>query len=160
MVTLLEKKLSRYLCLSKEYRWYTICMKKVHYYGFIDVVIDVFYSIILYNVFMAFPGFGRDFLLMVLALFVMLNYWWTARNYSELPKYYLFDFYSIVIIMFIFTQWSNYFSDIHGFLVIMMTFFAFDSLYSFVSIFVHSEKKDEKSLQYYATAELILTLVY
>ncbi len=128
-------------------------MKKIQYYGFLDVVVDVFYSIILYNAFLAFPGFNLDFLLMIFAIFVMLNYWWTARNYQELPKYYLFDFYSLVIIMFVFSRWSEYFTNIQGFIGIMVLFFTLDSLYSFLSIRLHSEKKDEKSLIYYTWSE-------
>lgn len=134
--------------------------KKPKYYPFLDIVIDVFYSIILYSSFTQFPGFRLEALLMVLSVFIMLNYWWTSRGYKELPKHYLFDFYFIPIIMFIFAQWPSYYLNIKGFAVILAIFFAVDAIYALLSIYAHEEKADEASLRFYFAAEMIIAGVY
>jgi len=134
--------------------------KKSKYYPFLDVVIDVFYSIVLYNAFTQFPGFKIESLLMLLSVFIMLNYWWTSRSYRELPKYYLFDFYFIAIIMFVFTQWSNYYLNITLFVRVLAIFFAVDAIYSLLSIYVHKEKANEASLRFYFATELILAGIF
>ena len=133
---------------------------KTKFYSFLDVVIDVFYSIILYNVFIAFPGFTIESMLMVLTTFIMINYRRGTRNYNEIPKYYLFDVYLITIIMFIFSQWPNYFNNITYFIYILAIFFAIDAIYALLSIFIHKEKRDEPSLKFYFIAELVLALIY
>ncbi len=131
-----------------------------NYYAFLDVVLDVFYSIILYNAFIAFPGFKLEALLMAFAVFIMLNYWWVARSFNDLPKHYLIDFYCVVVIMFIFSQWSNYFENLQHFLFVLTAFFAADAIYSLIIYFVHSEKQHKKTILFYVITEAILSLIY
>lgn len=135
-------------------------MRRPKYYAFLDVVIDVFYSIILYNAFVAFPGFHLSALLMFFSVFVMLNYWWAARSHSILPKFYIVDFYFISGVMFIFSQWPSHFLDINKFLIVTAVFFGFDAIYSLVDIFAHKEKGGEKGLWFYFISESILSLIY
>lgn len=130
------------------------------YYAFLDVVLDVFYSIILYNAFIAFPGFKWEALLMAFAIFVMLNYWWEARSFSEMPKHYLFDLYLTTVAMFIFAQWPSYFTDVKGFMIVLILFLLFDAAYSIICVFAHKERKDEKALWHYAGWEFLLAIIY
>lgn len=132
----------------------------IKYYAFLDVVLDVFYSIILYNAFIAFPGFKWEAILMAFAIFVMLNYWWEARSFSEMPKHYLFDLYLTTVVMFIFSQWPSYFTDVKSFIIILILFLLFDTAYSIICVFAHKERKDEKTLWNYAGSEFILAIVY
>jgi hypothetical protein len=135
-------------------------MSQPKFYAFLDVVVDVFYSIILYNAFVAFRGFNLSALLLALSVFIMINYWWTIRSYEHLPKHYLFDFYAITIIMFIFAQWPNYYHDIRHFTYVLAIFFAVDAIYAGLAILIHKESGDEKSLKFYFCAELILAIIY
>jgi hypothetical protein len=130
------------------------------YYAFLDVVLDVFYSIILYNAFIAFPGFKWEALLMAFAIFVMLNYWWEARSFYEMPKHYLVDLYLTTIVMFIFAQWPDYFTNAKGFLTVLILFLLFDGIYSILLVFIHKEQKDEKTLWHYAAFEFFLAVIY
>lgn len=130
------------------------------YYSFVDVVIDIFYSIILYNAFIAFPGFRIESFLMLFAIFVMLNYWWAVRSYNEMPKHYLVDFYCITIVMFLFSQWPNYFLSYSHFALATAVFFCFDAVYALIDIFAHGERQDERSLWFYCASELALAAIY
>jgi len=134
--------------------------QKAKKYPFLDLVIDVFYSIILYNAFTAFPGFKLEAGLMAVAIFVMINYWWGSRSFLELPKHYIVDFYMITIVMFIFAQWANYFTDVTGFLYVFAVFFAFEAVYSTIDIFAHKEKKDEPSLKFYIIIDSLCAAAY
>ncbi|MFH0873745.1 MAG: hypothetical protein V1846_02785 [Candidatus Komeilibacteria bacterium] len=133
---------------------------KSRYYPFLDVVLDVFYSIILYNVFIAFPGLRLESLLMVFACLIMLNYWWDARSDTLFPKHYLFDFYAVSVIMFIFSQWPTHFLNLHYFLLITSTFFFADGIYAFIAIYAHKETVDETALKLDVAVELFLGAIY
>lgn len=134
-------------------------MAKAKLMPFLDLVIDVFYSIILYSAFTAFPGIRIESFLMLFAVMVMINYWWAARSF-EMPKHYIADFYLTIVVMFIFSQWSNYYLDITGFLQVAAILFFVDSLYSALMIPIHKEKKDEPGLRFYFVSELILACAY
>jgi len=135
-------------------------MVKKKFYNFLDLAIDVFYGIILFNTFLAFPGININGAFMIFSVFVMINYWWSNRNYPELPKHYLFDFYMITIIMFIFTQWTNYYFNIKGFLSILYLFYFIDGIYSLIAIPLHIEKRDEPSLKFFTKIDFILGGIY
>lgn len=135
-------------------------MKKIKYYSFLDVTMDIFYGIVLYNAYIAFPGFKIESMLMVLSIIVMLNYWWITRSYAELPKYYLFDFYMIGLIMFIFSQWPNYYFNLPYFIFIITLLFFLDGIYSLLDIYIHKEKKDHKSLYFYFIIEILIGFYY
>lgn len=135
-------------------------IKTPKYYAFLDVVVDVFYSIILYNAFVAFPGLKLSSILMVFSIFIMLNYWWSERSDNQSPKYYLMDFYFIAVIMFIFSRWPNYYTNIQGYIGILAIFFYVDAFYSLMAIPGHQEKRDEPLLKYYFIWEIILGVVY
>ncbi|MFA5888852.1 MAG: hypothetical protein WCW47_00300 [Candidatus Paceibacterota bacterium] len=135
-------------------------MKKIKHYAFLDVVIDVFYSIILYNVFMAFKGFDLNSVLVFFAIFIMMDYWWSARSFSEFPKYYLVDLYFITGLMLVFAQWSNYFDSVQRFVGVLIIFLAIDTIYTISAIFIHKEKIGRKKLWFYFWTELCLTFVY
>ncbi|MEM0372811.1 MAG: hypothetical protein QXO69_03180 [archaeon] len=135
--------------------------KKLRKYPFLDTVVDVFYSIILFSVFSAFPGFGKiESFLMIFAVFVILNYWWASRSIAEVPKHYLSDLYFITVVMFIFSQWSNYFNDFKMFLVVFVIFLFFDAFYSLWNIFLHSEKEEKPLLKFFFAGEFLLGVIY
>jgi len=130
------------------------------YYPFLDVVLDVYVSIILYNVFIAFTGFNLQAVLLLFVMMVIINYWWNSRQYGELPKHYLIDVYFITAVMFIFSQWPNYFSDITKFLYVTAVFFAVDAVYSATAIYAHGETKDHPSLKFFFATEAALAAAY
>lgn len=134
--------------------------RKVKYYQFLDVAIDVFFSIILYNAFISFPGLNASFVLMILAVFVMINYWWISRAFVEEPKYYLADLYFVTIVMFLFTIWPNYFSNIRVFALIMGLVFLVDSIFSIVDVPLHEEVNDEPTLKRYFKEEIVVAVYY
>lgn len=130
------------------------------YYAFLDVVLDVFYSIILYNAFIAFPGFNLFAILMAFSVFIMINYWWIARSFTSLPKYHLVDFYFTVVIMFIFSQWANYYKSMQSFLVVLTLFWALDSLYELVIYVIHRQRNFKKTIRFDLLFEIALVVVY
>lgn len=134
--------------------------KKVKYYAFLDVAIDVFFSIILYNAFISFPGLNMSFILMILAVFVMVNYWWISRAFTEEPKYYLVDLYFLTVAMFLFAIWPNYFTNIKIFSLIMAIVWLVDALYSLADIPAHKERRDERTLKSYFKTEFIVAAYY
>ncbi len=134
--------------------------KQVTYYPFLDVAIDVFFSIILYNAFIAFPGWNIHFFLLFFIIFVMLNYWWSARTFHELPKHYIFDFYMLSAVMFIFSIWPESLKSISNFFFMTCLFFFFDALYSLLAIFFHPEKSDERQLLFHFISGGLLAGVY
>jgi len=134
--------------------------KQVKYYPFLDVVVDVFFSIIFYNAFMAFPGWKLETVLMVFSIIIMMNYWWVTRTGHEIPKHYLFDVYFIIIPMFIFAQWPTYYTDISMFTYILAAFFGIDAIYALISIWAHKEKNDEPALVFYLKYEMALAVSY
>lgn len=135
-------------------------MAKTKYYAFIDVALDIFVSVILYNLFTTFPGFNAQLLLLVFAVLVIINYWWGTRSYFDLPKHYLIDLYFLAMIMFIFAQWANYLDDLRGFLMVATIFFLTDAVFALSGVFLHAEKKDEPSLYFYAVTEIVVAAVY
>jgi hypothetical protein len=134
--------------------------KQPKFYAFLDVVIDVFYSIILYNAFVSFPGLKLESFLMLFAVFVMINYWWDARSDIDMPKHYLGDFYFITFIMFIFAQWPAHFGNVQEFLYVTTLFFFVDAIYARAALAMHLEQADRKSLMFWFKAELLLTIIY
>lgn len=135
-------------------------MKRFHYYSFLDVVVDVFYSIILYNGFVSFPGFNLNGFLLLFSVFFMLNYWWAARSFNEMPKYYLLDFYLISVVMFLFALWPAYFNDFRSFAILTAVILAFDAFYSWLDVYVHREKTDEQKMWFYFKSEILLAITY
>jgi len=134
--------------------------RKPKYYSFLDIAIDIFYGIILYNVFLAFPGLRIEAWLIVFMTWLMLDYWWISRSWQNLPKHYLIDLYFVTAVMFIFSIWPNYVFDFHKFLIVTALFFLVDALYSFVVIFAHEETSDHKALIFYSWYETIQALLY
>jgi len=135
-------------------------MTQKKHYPFLDVALDIFFSVVLYNYFITFPGFNMRALFLAFSLVVVLNYWWLARSYSVLPKYYLFDLYFVAAIVFIFAQWSYYFNDIGGYLLTLATLFLVDAIYSFLSVYAHKEKRDEPSLRSFFISEILIAIIY
>ncbi len=134
-------------------------MKRIKHYAFLDVVLDVFYSIILYNAFISFPGLKLESWLMVFALFVMLNYWWIERSFDE-PKYYLLDFYCVSIIMFLFAIWPSHFGNITDFLIITVLVFLMDAVFCLVDLYIHKEQKGRNAEKFYIWTDLVLAAIY
>lgn len=129
------------------------------YFGFLNIVIDVFYSIILYNVFMAFPGFGPEAFMMLLSTMVVINYWWGTRI-GKVPKYHLIDFYFIAIVMFLFSQWPGQYLNITNFIYIMAAIWAVNAVYTQVDIRLHRTKVDEPYLRTYFRLDACLAIFY
>jgi len=130
------------------------------YYAFLDVALDVYFSIVLYNAFVAFSGLNKQAVLLALAVLIMLNYWWTERSAGGVPKHYLIDFYLTTCLMFGFTVWPNYFGDLSKFLFVAAFLFLFDALHSILAIYVHSERSDEPDLRSYMWADLLAGSAY
>jgi hypothetical protein len=130
------------------------------YYPFLDVVLDVLYSIILYDAFTAFPGFNLAGVLFVFAVFIMVNYWWSSRNFEEFHKHYLIDFYVVTIVMFIVMQWPKYYNDINSFVMVLAAFFFTLAIGSIISLFTHEEKDESKALKTYIMTDGALSIYY
>lgn len=135
-------------------------MKRKKYEPFLDIAMDVLYSIVLYTLFVAFPGLVIETWLMIFAAFLMINYWWAERESGNFPKYYLIDFYFSILVLFLFYLWSNYFLNVTYFLYVTTIFFFVDSVWSVVAIYAHKEKSDEPELKFYFATESILTVIY
>ena len=134
--------------------------KRIKYYAFVDVAIDVFFSIILYNAFISFPGLNLGFALMILAVFVMINYWWISRAFVEEPKYYLIDLYFLTAAMFLFAIWPSYFTNIKLFTLVMALVWLVDAAYSLTDIPAHKERRDERTLRSYFISAIVVSAYY
>lgn len=135
-------------------------MATMRYYEFLNVALDVFCGVILYSMFIVFRGFTLSSLLLAFAVFVILDYWWNARSSKDWPKHDLIDFLFVIVIMFIFAQWPNYFGDLQKFLLVLISLLFIDAFFSVASIYVHKESHYKKLLWYFAGTELALGAVY
>jgi hypothetical protein len=112
--------------------------KRKTHYAFLDAVMDVLYSVVLYNLFVNFPGF-ENLATLVLFFFVtvlMINYWWFSRSIAVMPRYFLVDVYFYATVMFIFMRLTGAMADTTAFLGWLTVLFAVDLVYSIVDLMV------------------------
>lgn len=127
---------------------------------FLNIVIDVYFSIVLFSAFTTFPGFNKYSFLMLFSIIIMINYWWVLRSFAHYPKYYLVDFYYITGIMLIFAQWPNYYFDLKSFLIVTAIFYLVDALWDITDIYIHKEHKGKPILTFNAGFEIALAGTY
>jgi hypothetical protein len=137
--------------------------KKRRYYAFLDIVVDVFYSIILYNLFATWLGFADlpATILFAFMFVVVIDYWWAERTVEEIPKYCLTDIYFYTFIFFVLSQIPGHFNDPRAFVLWFMAFIALDLMFSLVDRAVYKvEKAGRKFLNAFIVSYVVLLVVY
>jgi hypothetical protein len=119
---------------------------KAKYFRFLDTAVDVYFGIILFTLFLSFPGFAEipQTILFFHLMFFMMFTWWELRTVEQIPKHYFVDFIILGLEMFVLTQAISYLSDPAGYLAWLIAFLAMDMLDTGIDWFLHKPGKSEK----------------
>ncbi len=134
--------------------------KPFKYHPFLDTALDLFIGFSLFNAFSAFTEWSVSTVLLIFVTLIMVDYWWSTRTFHQLPKHYLIDFYLITLVMFVFFIWPSHIDNPTVFLLLTSAFFLLDACFAFTAIFIHTERRDESELRFYAKTEFIMSAYY
>ena len=119
---------------------------KAKYFRFLDTAVDVYFGIMLFELFLSFPGLEKipAALLFFHLMFFMIFTWWELRTIEQIPKHYFVDFIILALEMFALTQAISYLENPTGYLGWLIAFLLIDGIATWVDWYIHKPNRSEK----------------